>query len=298
MAIPEPQLVAWSHRGSVQQSGATYQVIRNVLTDRNTPFAKMEFSTFLQGSYGNETNIYRESDVDIVIRLESAFQHDLSSLPDDQKAAFHQAYSNTSYGLNEFKRDVLSVLRNEFANSVSVGSKAIKIKGDKARRDADVIVSMEYRRYHSFSGTMNEKYEKGICFYTRDNNFIVNYPKQHAANCTIKHQRTDEWFKPMVRVLKNMRSKLVDDGSIRDGLAPSYFLEGLLYNVPPEKFGDTFDGTFCNCVNWLLTADRSKFVCANEQYYLLHEDSLVTWRAADCTAFLDALCQMWRNWKI
>ena len=32
----------------------------------------------------------------------------------------------------------------------------------------------------------------------------------------------------MVRILKNMRSRLVEDGSIEKGSAPSYFLEGLL----------------------------------------------------------------------
>lgn len=33
----------------------------------------MNFKVFLQGSYGNDTNIYAESDVDIAIRLDNCF---------------------------------------------------------------------------------------------------------------------------------------------------------------------------------------------------------------------------------
>ena len=65
-----------------------------------------------------------------------------------------------------------------------------------------------------------------MCFFTSSVDRIVNYPKQHSANCTAKHQATSMWFKPMVRILKNMRGKLVDAGAIDDGSAPSYFLEG------------------------------------------------------------------------
>src|SRR3954469_13287501 len=41
------------------------------------PYYAKAFRTFLQGPYGNDTNIYADSDVDIVIRLDSTFQHDL-----------------------------------------------------------------------------------------------------------------------------------------------------------------------------------------------------------------------------
>src|SRR6185295_1553432 len=50
-------------------------------------------------------------------------------------------------------------------------------------------------------------------------------------------------------------------------LAPSYFLEGLLYNVPVTCFGKTYQNTMREALVWLLNNDRSKFVCANEQYY-------------------------------
>lgn len=44
----------------------------------------------------------------------------------------------------------------------------------------------------------------------------------------------------MARVFKNMRSRLVESGLIEAGTAPSYFIEGLLYNVPNEKFTTSY----------------------------------------------------------
>ena len=73
MTIPESQLETWSHQGSVTQSSATYNTIKNVLKDADTPYAGKSYSVFLQGSYGNDTNIYAESDVDIVIKLNDCF---------------------------------------------------------------------------------------------------------------------------------------------------------------------------------------------------------------------------------
>ncbi len=111
-----------------------------------------------------------------------------------------------------------------------------------------------------------------------------------------KQQVTNGWFKPMVRVLKNLRGKLVEDEMIEADVAPSYYIEGLLYNVPNEKFGKSYGDSFVNCMNWILEADRSEFLCANEQYYLLREGSPITWRDSKCTEFLAAACDLWKQW--
>lgn len=295
MAIPESQLVTWSHQGSITQSSTTYNTIKKALESTGSAYAGKDYTVFLQGSYGNDTNIYSESDVDIVIRLNSCFYHDIESLPDDQRATFKKAHSDTTYGYFEFKKDVLALLEDMYGNSVKPGDKAIKIKASGNRRNADVLVTTEYRRYYKFLSEYDKSHEPGICFF-RNNTCIANYPKQHSANCTAKHQATNEWFKPMVRVLKNLRGKLIEDKIIKAGIAPSYYIEGLLYNVPNGKFGKSYDDTFANCINWILEADRSKFLCANEQYYLLHEGSPVTWRDSQCIEFLTAVCDLWRRW--
>ena len=100
----------------------------------------------------------------------------------------------------------------------------------------------------------------------------------------------------MVRVLKNLRGKLVEDGRITEGIAPSYYLEGLLYNVPNEKFTTSLQGCFVNAINWIQNeADKSKLVCANEQYYLLWENSHTAWPRANCEMFLNAAIELWNN---
>jgi hypothetical protein len=296
MAIPESQLETWSHQGSVTQSAATYNAIKKVLEATDTPYTGKNYKVFLQGSYGNDTNIYAESDVDIVIQCNDLFQHDLSELPETQKIAFHAAYANAAYSYNDFKRDVLSVLTEAYGDNVKSGTKAINIAEGGGRRKADVIAAVEFRRYHKFNGVYDENYDEGICFYDGSGQRIANYPKQHSKNLTKKHKDTQEWLKPVVRILKNLRGKLVEKEMLADDVAPSYYLEGLLYNVPLEKFGNCHGDCFTESINWILKADRANFVCANEQYYLLRENSPVTWRASKCDEFLAAATKLWNNW--
>lgn len=296
MAIPESQLDTWSHRGSITQSSNTYNSIKTTLDATNTPYSAKTYKVFLQGSYGNYTNIYSESDVDIVIRLDDCFQHDLSQLPDEQQDAFKTSHKDATYTPKDFKADVLSVLSSKYGNDVDSGEKAIVIAASGNRRKSDVITAIQYRRYLKFLSTSDQSYDEGICFYTNTGTQIANYPKQHSENLTTKHQGTSEWFKPMARIFKNMRSRLIAEDMLENGVAPSYYLEGLLYNVPNDKFGKSYEDTFVRAINWILEADRTKFVCANEQYYLLFEDSPATWRAEKCDKFLGAAVDLWKQW--
>jgi hypothetical protein len=184
MAIPETQLETWSHQGTIPQSAATYATIRNALQAADSPYAAKKSAVFLQGSYCNDTNIYSESDVDVVIRLDSCFQHDLSALPQAEKDAFSAAHSNAEYTHVHFKKDVLSHLQAKFGTSVTPGDKAVKIQASGNRRNADVVVAIQFRRYHRFRTLADQTYDTGICFYNGANVRIANYPKQHSENCT------------------------------------------------------------------------------------------------------------------
>jgi hypothetical protein len=296
MAIPETQLETWSYQGSVTQSKATYSNIKNALEASDAPYASRSYSSFLQGSYGNDTNIYADSDVDVVMRLDSVYYSDIESLSDPEKTAFNSSWSAASYSLDDFKREVTAQLTKKFGSAVTPGSKAIFIKGNGSRRDADVLPCAEFRRYRKFKASHDQEYEKGICFFLKDGTRIENFPKQHSDNCTSKHQLTKQWFKPTVRTYKNLRNKMIEDGKIEEGLAPSYYLEGLLYNVPPDRFGGSHVANFTDTLNWIIEADRSKFVCANEQFYLLNDYSPVTWRASKCDKFLNAAVDLWNQW--
>jgi len=297
MSIPESQLDTWAHQGSIAQSKTTYAAIKNTLEASDTAYASRNYGVFLQGSYGNDTNVYAESDVDIVIVSHECFHSDLSELPDDQKAAHKAAFANATYTFTDFKRDVSSVLTKKYGKAVKAGDKAIFVPAGGSRRNADVIAATEFRRYHKFKGIFDQTYDEGISFFNSAGIRIANYPKQHSTNCTGKHQGSGNWYKPLVRIFKNARNRMIDDGMISADLAPSYYLEGLLYNVPNEQFGKSYQDSFVNCINWIRNADRSKFLCANEQYYLLFEGSPVTWRTSKCDAFLNAIVQLYNGWK-
>lgn len=296
MPIPETQLDTWSKQGSVTQSQNTYATIRGILEDKAAPYASKSYSIFLQGSYGNDTNIYADSDVDIVICTSSIYYDDTSALKPQELEAYKAKWSKGSFAYADFRKQVTSHLIAKLGTSVKPGNKAIFVQGNGTRRDADVLPAAEYRRYFSYGPQNTTDYAEGIVFWTDDGTQIVNYPKRHSANCTSKHQATDGWFKPSVRILKNMRNSMVDNGYLDEGTAPSYFLEGMLYNVPDENFDTSYSNTITNALNWISASDKEKLLCANEMYYLINPTSLVTWRIEKLNAFLAAAAQYWKDW--
>ncbi|WP_439924445.1 hypothetical protein [Nitrobacter sp. JJSN] len=88
---------------------------------------------------------------------------------------------------------------------------------------------------------------------------------------------------------------MIDKKLIVPDLAPSYFLEGLLSNVPNDRFGGTEQQNFRDTLDWLWKADRSKFACANDLHYLFHATSPVTWRSEKCDTFLSKTVDYWNN---
>jgi hypothetical protein len=297
MGIPEAQLETWSHQGAITGSSSTYSMVKNVLESATAAYSGKSYKVFLQGSYGNDTNVWSESDVDVIIRLDSCFHSDQSRLSAQEKTAWRAAYSDATYCQTEFKRDVIKRLTAAFPNAITTGDKAIAIKAEGNRRKADVIPATAFRRYYKFNGVYDQNYVEGICFWDKSGERIANYPNQHCTNLTKKHQSSGNRLKPTIRMMKNLRRKLVDDGLLEPGKAPSYYIEGLLYNVPDDKFTNCLGDTFCNVINWLQQeADKTKLVTANEQYYLLREDAKTCWNPADGEAFISAAIDLWNNW--
>lgn len=295
MPISEAQLETWAKQGLTGQFTATYETLRGVLNDSNSPYYPKSFTIFLQGSYKNDTNVYADSDVDVIIRLDEVFYTDLDKLAVEDTKLYETARSDATYSLAKFKADVVAWLTRKYGSDVKPGTKAIFIKGSGSRRDADVLVCAKLRRYYRFKNWDDQRYVEGICFFMPDGTRIDNFPIHHSDNCTKKHKDTRNWFKHTVRVYKNLRNTMIEKRLFQAGVAPSYFIEGLLYNVPAEKFGGTEQANFKDTMFWLNATDRSKFVCANEQFYLCHPTSPVTWRAEACAKFLAAATDYWNE---
>lgn len=269
--------------------------MKTYLNDSSSPYYLRDFNIFLQGSYKNDTNVYGDSDVDVVIRLNETHYADISNLTDAEKVNYNAGRSAATYSLSQFKTDVTGWLVKKYGSDVDPGKKAIYIKGNANRRNADILVCCKHRRYITYPTTDNPTYHEGITFFNSSGTQINNFPARHSDNCTTKHQNTKGWFKPTARIYKNLRNSMIDKNMIVADLAPSYFLEGLLSNVPADRFGGTEHQNFRDTLDWLWKADRSKFTCANGLYYLCHPTSPVTWRTEKCDTFLSKAIDYWND---
>lgn len=298
MAISEKQLESWSGIGSQVQSAKTYQDIKKVLDDKNAPYAGRQPLSYLQGSYGNDTNIIGvDSDVDIVLQCDSVYYYDLSNLTEPEQELYKSTHHGAEYNYATFKGEVGGWLQKNYGSDLVVGEKAMHLKPNGGRRKADVLPCVSFKRYTSYKGDNDAGtgWYPGICFFSPDNSRIENFPKQHHDNLVTKHQATNSYLKPMVRIIKNMRNRMRDDGLIEDGIAPSYFIEGLLSNVPDNLFGTSYQQSFLQAYRYLAKADRSKLVCANRLHWLVLKDRKTSWDPTNFDTFFAALGEFYDN---
>jgi hypothetical protein len=295
MPFTKSQLDTWSRPGAGTGSKNTYAAVRDALSDASSPYASQNFRIFLQGSYGNDTNIWSESDVDVVICNEEIYYRDLDDLTAPEQREYLATHSPSSFKYADWTRDVTAQLRNHFGSAVTAGTKAVKIAANGSRRSADVLIAAQYRRYLEYQPAHGiERYEQGICFFTSSGERVANFPRQHSTNATRKHQSTSSCYKPMVRIWKNIRRRLVSDGFLAPGVAPSYYIEGLLYNVPDWAFvGPDLDGAFRSVFNEVANANRRTYRCTNELYTLLDGPPHVTWNSGSCDEYLEAVRDYW-----
>ena len=293
MAIAETQLETWSKQAKTGPFTDTYNSIRRNLLDASAPYAVEKVDVHLQGSYGNNTNVWADSDVDIVICHTGAFYYDISEISQAEQDAFKTVSSgNSTYGYTEFKRDAEGFITHLY-DGVMPGKKVLHIPGKNYRRNADVLVCQEFRRYYSYMPGVHGCHY-GVAFYV-DGLRIENFPKQHADNCTAKHQATNQNFKRMVRVFKNMRNSMIEKGLLADKTAPSYFIESMLYNVPNDKLRGSYQDMWIKCFNSVVTADETKLTTASGLHWLVRDNSSVGWPSANFHTFTAALKTCWES---
>lgn len=292
MVIPESQLSRWSDHGSQDASKRTHEAIWERLNAYQWP-PGMTYDFYLQGSYANDTNIRGDSDVDVVLELTSSFRYDASSLSQYDQSRLDSSFNPARYGWNDFRRETLKALEAGFGkHMVAQGNKSIKLKAGRSWLAADVVVCMGYRRYSNAYS-----YAEGITFMAlHDKRWIVNYPKEHRKNGEAKSRRTWDRYKRTVRTFKSARNCLEATGRISSVLAPSYFVECLLYNAPDNAFQSRFQDTYCAIVNWMVQSNFDKLVCQNEQQWLFGP-SPEQWSVKDAKELGSQLVSLWNNWE-
>lgn len=293
MPIPESQLEIWSHQGAVTTAKSTNDSIKFALDSHNHWPDNIKYDLYLQGSYKNNTNIRGDMDVDLILQLNTSF---CSNLNEEQEKSL--GIVNASYFLTGFRKDVLSTLQKHYGSShLAIGNKTIKLKEDGNRLPADILVCLQYRNYYKLD---YNTYVEGIIFWTRnESRKIINYPKFHYNNGVLKNKRCNNLYKPAVRIFKNVRTYLSNKNIIDKKLASSYFLECLLYNVPDDKFDNSYQITFLGVINWiidsLLNNQYENYLCQNERLPLFG-DAPEQWSKHDALNFLTKLSELWGNY--
>lgn len=304
MSIPSSQIDTWLKQGPVASSSTTYQSVRNALRHEDSPIAERiangSILIDLQGSYAHDTNIYGDSDVDVIVHHTGAFHSNKRMLPTDQYDIHERTYFDATYSWKSFRDDVIEALQGYYGDDfVNLsGNKSIKVLPNGGRLRADVVPVISYRKYDYFYGSESHLHsrEDGVAFYHRTTGAaIVNYPQQHYDNAVEKHRLTSQRYKGLVRVFKNMRSYLVDKGILEKADAPSYFLQGMVYNVPENLFSADMSATTLAALRFLRNANLTSFVSQNKLHPLLgYSEDLWNPDAAQRTVM--ALCNLWDNW--
>lgn len=298
--IPKSKLETWTNPGADDSAMKTQNRVRNVLkSDDSVPVEKdKDFDVFLQGSYKNSTNIYADSDVDLVVKLNSTYRRDLSKLSASQKSKYKDSVSKASYDWEQFHEDVVETFEDYYSSwSVSVEDRALVLDSSSLPLTADIVVSQQYRSYNSFRNTLNQSYDEGMVFWdVSTDEKLISYPKIHYSNGAEKNESTNRRFRETVRIFKNARSYLVSKDAISEGLAPSYFIECLLYNVFSSKYDYNLKDRYCSIVDWLVEANISSFECQNGIQDLFGSQS-IQWSKSDARKFIQMLVDLWNNWN-
>jgi predicted nucleotidyltransferase len=301
MALQENQLSTWSNQGSIIMSSKTYESIKSCIGSINWN-SDVYYEIYLQGSYKNSTNIYGESDVDIIVEFTSIFSSNTSNLDEIGKAKYN-ALEAAKYTLESFKEAIVNKLKTNYDEAdVEVGPKAIKIKGNNSRLNADVIVCNTYKYYLKNNGSTDLPAIKGIIFTNTDNGEkIINYPKSHYENGVNKNinERTTGNYKSTVRIFRNIKATLVNKGKLNSEAVPSYFVECLIYNAKDENFRHpSYQQRVLNILKQFVSDFKDNtvdaYVCQNEQRKLFGTTKQ-QWNKECAINFLKEIINLWES---
>ena len=296
MAIPENQLKVWAQPGTVKGAKNTHAAIRNALERHQWPEG-VRYRTYLQGSYRNNTHLRRQSDVDVVVELTSLPVRDDSLLPDSQKRLLNARFPDPDYGWRRFRRDVIRAITASFGESrVREGKKTLKLVMESPQIPVDVVVAVRYLKYTKYSGRRSYKHTEGLGLYLpTESRWTVSYPHVHQRNGVEKEKATNWWFRRCIRMFKNARAQLVEEGKLGPDTARSYQLECLLYNVPDRLLRGSYQSAYSSVLCWLSRNDLSRFSCQNKLVPLF-DGTPDSWNERDARILIDVLVKQYEDW--
>ena len=233
--------------------------------------SKASYRIYAKGSYRNNTNVRRDSDVDIVVQLEECCYYGWR--PNVTQPAPNPSPYTGEWTRETWRAEVVKALQNKF------GSKDVDISGKIAinvpalagsRPSIDIVPSF---KYYLYANTARTSYDEGSCVWTTGLSEVVNYPGHQYDNGVAKNSATGGRYKNFVRVLKNAENVLAKAGTIDE--MPSYFMECLVYNVDDATLqkGDLsagFKATLIEVHSRLKNDATNRMLEPNEIKFLFH----------------------------
>lgn len=186
---------------------------------------------FAQGSYQNNTNVRRDSDVDIAVVCYDAF---FPAYPPETSAETFK-HEDAKYLYSTFKNEVEEALVQYFGRrAVTRGNKAFNLKENTYHVEADVAPFFEHRRYHK-----DGSYLSGVELRPDNIKFlrVINWPHQHYENGVEKNKAPRRCFKSVVRIIKSLCNDMTENGIAQAKPITGFLIECLIWNVPNDYFG-------------------------------------------------------------
>jgi len=258
-------------------------VVRNAIK-ASPKLQGRNISIFLQGSYKNNTNVRKDSDVDIGIRCTDTFFYDLPTgiTPEAKDIA------PATYHYSQFKNEVEGAMVDYLGRAtVNRGNKAIDIRENNYHVEADVTAFFQHRRYSpdgliSYGVELQTDHEKDS---------VINWPDQHYQNGVNKNNNTGTRYKSIVRVIKSLANEMEDAG-IQAAEIPGFLIECLVWNVPNDKFQNQYySDNVRSALIYLYENTKSNSLCSewgevNELKYLFRSNQ--KWTREQANSFIVA----------
>ncbi|PBC35523.1 nucleotidyltransferase [Rhodococcus sp. ACS1] len=258
-----------SSENEQQQQARAEDMVRKAITTCGD-FDGSNVLVYTKGSYPNNTNVRRDSDVDVAVELQDCLYYDYK--PGITGIEPPPRPYQGEWTPRTWRNAVVNALVEAFGKeSVDTSGKiAINISAvEGSRPSADVVPSFDYRRYDNPERTVS--WEGSCVFPTDDGAKVVNWPQQQLDNGRNLNTRTNYRYKKYVRALKNAENFLAAQGTIDE--LPSYFMECLVFNVDESTLtrGSLDEGFEATLLELFLLLEEEE----NER--LMVEPSRMTW---------------------
>jgi len=256
MADWETTFNAWSQppgQAEQERCANAEQAIKNAIKSSNI-LKSRDIRVFTQGSYRNNTNVRKESDVDVAVVCYDVFFSDLPT----GKTRENFGIIDGNYDYPQFKNEVGQALVDYFGStSVTRGNKAFNIRENSYHVEADVAPFFEHRRYQE-----NGTYISGVELRPNNGGRVINWPQQHYDNGVLKNNATNRRFKSLVRIFKSLCNYMSEKKIAEAKPIAGFLLECLIWNVPNDNFGhSSYSDDVRACLIFLYNNTKSDDTC-------------------------------------